>query len=72
MHYIINQVQKRDGSVVAFKSDKITEAVFKSMSAVNNGNRSDAQQIADRVVNMPNLFCCLLYLSNMFHSFLSF
>lgn len=52
MHYIINQVQKRDGSVVAFKSDKITEAVFKSMSAVNNGNRSDAQQIADRVVNV--------------------
>lgn len=52
MHYIINQVQKRDGSVVAFKSDKITEAVFKSMSAVNNGNRSDAEQIADRVVNV--------------------
>jgi ribonucleoside-diphosphate reductase beta chain len=52
MHYSVNQVQKRDGDIVTFKPEKITEAVCKAMQAVKNGSREDAQSISNQVVNV--------------------
>lgn len=48
---MIKQIQKRDGSVVAFDAERITQAVFKAMTAVNEGSLVEAQAIADKVAS---------------------
>jgi ribonucleoside-diphosphate reductase beta chain len=52
MHYSINQVQKRDGTIVAFKPEKITEAVCKAMQAVKAGDRPSAEMISNQVIGV--------------------
>ncbi len=46
----ITTVQKRDGRLVPFESDKITFAVFKALRAVGEPNRKLAQKITNLVV----------------------
>ncbi|MFD2176042.1 ribonucleotide-diphosphate reductase subunit beta [Veronia pacifica] len=46
----INQIQKRDGSIVAFKQEKISNAIYKAMQAVDNGSQQDADNIALQVM----------------------
>ncbi len=44
---MIREITKRNGKVVPFQKRKITEAIFKAMLAVKNGNLEDAEQISD-------------------------
>ncbi|MBN1111761.1 MAG: ribonucleoside triphosphate reductase [Bacteroidales bacterium] len=47
----IKTVQKRDGRVVPFESDKITFAVFKALRATGNPNRELAEAIMQSVIS---------------------
>ena len=47
---MINQIVKRDGTVVPFDKTKITRAIYKAMLSVKNGTMNDAEKIADKVV----------------------
>jgi len=46
----ITSVQKRNGRIVPFESDKITFAVFKALRAVTKPNRALAQEITESVI----------------------
>lgn len=46
----ITHVVKRDGSLKPFKEEKITSAICKAMTAVENGSREDAEAITDDVM----------------------
>ena len=46
----IHNVKKRDGRVVAFDVEKITEAVFRAAQAVGGEDRFMARELADVVV----------------------
>ncbi|MHB8710031.1 MAG: ATP cone domain-containing protein [Minisyncoccota bacterium] len=46
---MIPQVEKRDGRLVPFDFDKITAAVWKAMSAAEDGNQDDAVLVAHQV-----------------------
>lgn len=45
----ITQIRKRDGSIVAFKLDKIVHAVQKAFNETHEGSLSEAQKVAERV-----------------------
>jgi len=45
----IKQVQKRDGSVVAFDEGKIVDAIWKAMKKVGKGSKNEAEVVASRV-----------------------
>ena len=45
-----SQIRKRDGRIVDFNQDKITEAIFKAFSAKGKEDGKIAQNISDRVV----------------------
>ena len=47
---LIRNIQKRDGSQVAFDVEKITLAIHKSMIASNEGSIEEAAMIANKVV----------------------
>lgn len=47
---LLSKVKKRDGSIVSFDANRITEAIYKAMLASNEGNRKSAERIAGRVV----------------------
>lgn len=47
----IKTVQKRDGRIVAFESEKISFAVFKALRAVGSPNRILADQITESVIS---------------------
>lgn len=46
---MIPQIEKRDGRLVAFDFDKIAEAVWKAMSAAEEGSKDDAVLVAHQV-----------------------
>jgi len=48
----INQVRKRDGRLVAFDQEKITNAIFKAAQSVGGDDRERAVFISDAVVSM--------------------
>ncbi len=48
----ITQVRKRDGKIVDFDQNKITEAVFKAAQSVGGNDRRAAEEISDMVVEM--------------------
>lgn len=50
----IKTVQKRDGRIVAFESEKISFAVFKALRAVGLPNRTLADQITESVISKFN------------------
>lgn len=46
---LVKEIQKRDGTIVAFDVDKITQAVNKSMEASGEGSPEEAAKIAQKV-----------------------
>ncbi len=45
----ISQIKKRDGRIVLFQQEKITDAVFKAMKETGQANRKLAEEISDQV-----------------------
>ncbi|MQY70341.1 hypothetical protein GH141_00220, partial [bacterium] len=45
------KIRKRDGRVVDFDTEKITNAIFKAAQAVGGENRELAETLAQRVVD---------------------
>lgn len=48
------QIKKRDGRLVEFDQSKITEAVFKALTATKEGGRKAAGQVSDEAVDLIN------------------
>jgi len=48
----IKRVKKRNGAVVAFEQEKITQAIFKAITAVGQGDGEKSKQLSDRVVQL--------------------
>ncbi|MBI2208446.1 adenosylcobalamin-dependent ribonucleoside-diphosphate reductase [Candidatus Woesearchaeota archaeon] len=46
----ISEIKKRDGSVAAFDSSKIANAIFKAARSVGGQDRNEADKLADKVV----------------------
>lgn len=46
----ITQIRKRDGRIVAFQQEKITDAIFKSMKEVGEPSRKLAEEMSDQTV----------------------
>ncbi len=47
---LINFVKKRDGQVIPFDLSKITNAIFKAMTAVKEGSIEEAELVANKVL----------------------
>ena len=52
---MITKIRKRDGSVVPFNKEKITEAIWKAAKAVGGHDREKAEQLTCLVVEKLNL-----------------
>ncbi len=50
----IIKVQKRDGAIISFQQDKITNAIFKSITATGQGDGKKAKKVSERVVQILN------------------
>jgi len=50
----LKQVQKRDGSIVSFDQSKITDAIFKAITATGQGDGRKSKRLSNRVVNILN------------------
>ncbi len=50
----IIKVKKRDGSIVDFDQSKITEAIFKAITATQQGDGKKSKRLSDRVVKILN------------------
>lgn len=53
----IEQIRKREGHVVPFHPEKVTEAVFKAMRATGEGDRATAERVSAQVVSILNITC---------------
>ena len=53
----VKSIRKRDGSVQAFKPEKITEAVLKALRETDEGIEADAQKVAERVCEKIVAMC---------------
>jgi len=53
----VEYIRKREGHVVPFHPEKITEAVFKALRAVGDGDRSIADHVTSQVVSIMNITC---------------
>ncbi len=49
---MITKIKKRDGRIVRFRKEKIVEAIWKGMQAVNVGNKDLAEKLADEVLEL--------------------
>ncbi|MBU3922935.1 ribonucleoside triphosphate reductase, partial [Patescibacteria group bacterium] len=49
-----DKIKKRDGNVVDFNQEKITDAVFKALTVSGKGGRGIAKKISDRVIVLLN------------------
>ena len=47
----IGQIRKRNGSVVSFNKDKISNAIFKALAATSDADRGLAEALSEGVVN---------------------
>ncbi len=50
----IAKVQKRDGRIVDFEQKKITQAIFKALTATGQGDGRKSKRLSDRVVQILN------------------
>ncbi len=48
------KVKKRDGRIVDFDQEKITEAVFKALTATGQGDGKKSKKVSDRVLKLLN------------------
>lgn len=51
---VVDKVRKRDGRVVAFEPDKITNAIFKAAQSVGGSDIEMAKRLSDSVARMIN------------------
>ena len=47
----INAIRKRSGMVTVFNKDKISNAIFKALTATSKADRGLADQLTDNVIN---------------------
>lgn len=45
---VMNSIVKRNGEVVDFQPEKITEAVFKAMISIDRGDLGQAQKLTEK------------------------
>ncbi len=50
-------IRKRDGRIVPFDPDKITEAIFKAARAVGGTDREPAKSVSDSVMGILDILC---------------
>jgi len=50
----IKQIRKREGTIVDFDKEKITNAIFKAAQSVGGSDRKEAERVADKVVEYLN------------------
>ena len=50
----ISKIKKKDGRVVDFEQQKITDAIFKALTATTQGDGKRAKRLSDRVVQILN------------------
>ena len=53
----VKQIKKREGDIVPFEPDKITEAVFKAFKAVEEGHREEAEHLSGQLVSILEITC---------------
>lgn len=46
----VKKIQKRDGSVATFSSDRITNAIYRAMQSTGEGSLEEAELIANKIV----------------------
>lgn len=51
---VISKIRKRDGSIVEFSKDKITNAIFKAAQSVGGTDREESARVADLVEEYMN------------------
>ena len=49
-----SRIKKRDGRIVDFDQEKITDAIFKALTATNKGGRRVAERLSDKAVVLLN------------------
>jgi len=47
---MIHKIRKRDGSVVFFQKEKITEAIWKAAKAVGGKDREKPKQLTEKIL----------------------
>jgi len=50
----IEKIQKRDGQILDFNQERITEAIFKALTATKQGDGKKSNRISDKVVQLLN------------------
>ena len=50
----IDKIRKRDGRVVDFEQEKITEAIHKAVVATNQGDGEVSRKVSDKVISLMN------------------
>ena len=50
----ITKVKKRDGEIVIFDQSRITDAIFKAITAIDQGDGKKSKEVSDRVVKILN------------------
>ena len=50
----ISKIKKRNGEIVGFEQEKITNAIFKALTATNEGDGKKVKRLSDRVVKILN------------------
>ena len=50
----ITKIKKRDGTIVDFDQARIKDAIFKALTAANQGDGQTAKKLSDKVVNLLN------------------
>jgi len=55
MNNKIKKVQKRDGSIVNFDSERIANVIFKALTATNEGNGNRTKKLVEKIVKIFNL-----------------
>ncbi len=51
----VQYIRKRDGRILPFDAEKITDAIFKAAKAVGGSNRETAQSVCDSVVGILDI-----------------
>ncbi|HKZ22778.1 MAG TPA: ATP cone domain-containing protein, partial [candidate division Zixibacteria bacterium] len=50
----ITKIVKRDGTIVPFVQEKITNAIFKAFQAINGTEKETAVRLSDKVISELN------------------
>jgi len=50
----ITKIKKRDGQIVDFEQQKITDAIFKALTASKQGDGENSRKVSDKVIELLN------------------